>query len=197
MRELLVPTGNKGKLAEIKLLLEGTPFIVLGLADVGITQEAEESGTTFEGNAIIKGMTYGILSGKLTMSEDSGLEIDALGGWPGVYTKPFADTTSDQGHSAIFEKMKDISDVERGAQMHSVIALFDPSTMKVRLCEGIARGVITREARGANGFGQDPLFKYDGSDKTGGEMNTEEKNSISHRAKSLAKAKEILLTEFV
>ena len=197
MRELLIATGNTGKLDEIRLLLEGSPFAVLGLRDVGISGDVEEPGNTFEGNAIIKAMTYGALSGKLTMSEDSGLVIDALDGWPGVHTRPFADSTPDKGHSAIFEKLKDVPDADRGAQFRSLIALYNPANHMVRLCEGIARGVITRAARGSNGFGQDPIFQYAESGRTGGEMTTQEKNAVSHRAKSLLKAKEILLKEFV
>jgi len=198
MRELLIATGNDGKVREIREFLQGTPFTVVGLKDKSIEREVEEVGTTFEGNAIIKAMTYGKWSNTLTLAEDSGLEIDALGGRPGVYTKPYAEGTPDQGHQKIFDEMKNVPDDKRGAQMHSVIAIYDPSTDKVRLCEGIARGKITHKARGTNGFGQDPIVEYDeGRGKTGGEMTIAEKNAISHRGKSLVKAKEILLNEFL
>lgn len=197
MKELLIATNNKGKLAEMRVLFEGAPFTLLGLEDVGITLDVEEPATTFEGNAIIKAMTYGKLSGKLSLGEDSGLEIDALGGRPGVYTKRYAEGTPDNGHQKIFAEMKDVSDELRGGQMRSVMAMYDPATHKVRICEGIARGKITREAIGTSGFGQDPIFQYDENGKTGGVMSVEEKNVVSHRAKALAKAKKILLGEFI
>ncbi len=197
MRELLIATNNKGKLVEMRVLFEGAPFTLLGLEDVGISLDVEEPATTFEGNAIIKAMTYGKLSGKLSLGEDSGLEIDALGGRPGVYPKRYAEGTPDNGHSKIFDEMKKVPDELRGAQMRSVMAIYDPATEKVRICEGIARGTITREAIGTNGFGQDPIVRYEENGKTGGEMNMEEKNKVSHRAKALAKAREILLGEFI
>lgn len=196
MRELLVATNNNGKLVEMRKLLEGTPFNVLGLSDGGITHDVEESAATFEGNAIIKAMTYGAMSGKLTLSEDSGLEIDALGGLPGVQTKRYAEGTADNGHAKIFAELADVPDEKRGAQFRSVMAIYDPANEKIRTCEGIAHGMVTRVAVGTNGFGQDPIFRYDESGMTGGEMTTDEKNAVSHRAKALAKVKE-LLKEFV
>ena len=197
MRELLIATRNEGKLNELRILMENAPFKVVGLTDVGIGKEAEETALTFEGNAIIKAMTYGKWAGILTISDDSGLEIDALGGRPGVYTKQYEKENADHGFSKIFSELKDVPDEKRGAQFHCVIALYDPATDRVYTCEGIARGKITHEPRGANNFGQDPIFLYDESGKTGGEMTVEEKNVISHRAIALKKAREILLKEFV
>lgn len=197
MRELLIATGNKGKIAEIRRLLEGAPFSVIGLEDVGITREVDEVGRTFEGNSIIKAMSYGKWSNKLVLSEDSGLEIDALNGWPGVDTKPITAPTSDNGHSLIIGKMVNVADGQRGAQFRSVITIYDPADDRVRVCEGIARGSIAHEPIGTNGMAQDPIFIYNDSGKSGGVMTIEEKNAISHRAKAFAKAKEILLKEFV
>lgn len=197
MRELLIATNNEGKISEIRTLLQGAPFTLLSLSDVDISFDVDETATTFEGNSIIKAMTYGNMSGKLTLSEDSGLTIDALGGRPGVYTKRYAEGTLDNGHAKFFAEMKDVPDGKRNAQFISVITLYDPATYRTRLCEGIAHGMITRDARGTNGFGQDPIFLYDGTSKTGGEMTMAEKNAVSHRSKSLAKAKEVLLREFV
>lgn len=197
MHELLVATNNEGKVRELRSLLSGTKISLLSLSDVGITFDVEETAFTFEGNAIIKAMTYGTMSGKLTLSEDSGLTIDALGGRPGVLTKRYAEGTPDNGHAKIFAEMRDIPDGKRGAAFVSVIALYDPATNRVRTCEGTVRGQITREAVGTNGFGQDPIFLYDDTGKTGGEMSEVEKNAVSHRGKSLRKAHEILLKEFV
>lgn len=199
MRQLLIATHNRQKLAEMQSLLGDMPFTLLTVDDAGFDPDfrVDETAETFEGNALIKAFICGKKSGLLTLGEDSGLEIDALGGRPGVYTKRYAEGTSDNGHAKIFAELENISDSERGAQFHSVVAIYDPATDAVRVCEGIARGKITREARGTNGFGQDPIFEYEGTGKTGGEMSSEEKNAVSHRAKAFAKAREILLKEFV
>lgn len=199
MRELLIATHNRGKLVEIEKLLAGVPVKLLTVDDVGFEPDfrVDEVGETFEGNALIKAFICGKKSGKLSLGEDSGLEIDALGGKPGVFTKRYAEGTPDNGHAKIFAELANVPDEKRGAQFRSVIALYDPVTDKVRICESVARGKITREAHGTNGFGQDPIFLYDESGKTGGEMTTEEKNAVSHRAKSLAKARELLVAEFL
>ena len=197
MRELLVATTRQGKLDEIRAMLRDSDFKILSLSDVGIVTEAKEIGTTFEGNALIKAFTYGKQAGKLTLSEDSGIEIDYLAGKPGVFTADYAAGTSDVGCSKILNEMKDVPESERGAQFHSVIVVYDPETERVCISEGTARGRIAHEVRGSNGFHQDPIFEYEASGKTGGEMTLEEKNAVSHRAKALAKAKEILLKEFI
>lgn len=198
MRELLIATNNKGKLKEMQILLADAPFILRSLEDAGITKDVDEVGNTFEGNALIKAFSYGTWSGMLTLAEDSGLEVDALSGRPGVFTKRYAEGTPDNGHAKLFAELSNVPDEHRRAQFHSVIALYDPQTGNVRVCEGIARGTIAREARGTNGFGQDPIFIYeDGGGKTGGEMTPDEKNAVSHRAKALAEAKRILFAEFV
>jgi len=199
MCELLIATHNRGKLVEIEKLLAGVPVKLLTVDDVGFQPDfrVDEVGETFEGNALIKAFICGKKSGKLSLGEDSGLEIDALGGRPGVQTKRYAEGTSDNGYAKIFAELADVPDEKRGAQFRSVIALYDPATDKVRICEGIARGKITHEAHGTNGFGQDPIFRYEENGKVGGEMSTDEKNAVSHRAKSLAKVRDILLSEFV
>lgn len=197
MKELLIATANQGKLKEIRSLLAGFPFKIVGLEDVQITKDVDEPAHTFEGNAIIKAMMYAKWSGLLTMAEDSGLEIDALHGMPGVFTKRYAADTPDDGHSKIISEMEHVKEEDRGAQFRSVVAIYDPATEKIRTCEGVARGKITHEPKGTNGFGQDPIFCYDDVGKTGGEMTREEKNAVSHRGKVLTKAKEILLQEFI
>lgn len=199
MRELLIATHNRAKLAEMEFLLGGVPVKLLTVDDVGFDEgfEVEEVGETFEGNALIKAFVCGKKSGKLSLGEDSGLEIDALGGRPGVFTKRYTEGTPDNGHAKILAELSDVPDDKRTAQFRSTIAIYDPTTDLVRVCEGIVRGRIAHEARGTNGFGQDPIFIYDGTDKTGGEMDPEEKHAISHRALSIAKAKEMLLKEFV
>jgi non-canonical purine NTP pyrophosphatase (RdgB/HAM1 family) len=199
VRELLIATHNRKKLAEMQSLLGDVPFSLLTVDDVGFEPDfrVDEVGETFEGNALIKAFICGKKSGKLSLGEDSGLEIDALGGRPGVFTKRYAEGTPDNGHAKIFAELNDVPEEKRGAQFRSVVAIYDPATDKVRICEGVARGTITHAARGSAGFGQDPIFEYEGTGKTGGEMTTEEKNAVSHRGKSFAKVREILLKEFV
>jgi XTP/dITP diphosphohydrolase len=197
MRELLVASANDGKIREIREFLRDTPFAVIGLKEKRIEKEVDEVGNTFEGNALIKAMTYGKWANTLTLAEDSGLEIDALGGRPGVHTKPYTAGTSDNAFQKIFDEMKDVPEERRGAQFHSTIVVYDAANDKIRICEGIARGSITHEAIGTNNFGQDPIFRYADTGKTGGEMSLGEKNAVSHRGKALAKAKEVLLKEFI
>ena len=197
MRELLIATTRQGKLDEIRAMLMGQPFKILSLKDVDIYDDVSEVGSTCESNALIKAFTYGKRSGKLTMAEDSGLEVAALGGKPGVHTADYVAGTEDGGCQKFLTALKDVPDEKRGALTRSVIVIYDPADDSVYISEGVAQGRIVHEARGKNGFGQDPIFLYDECGKTGGEMSLEEKNAVSHRAKALAKAREILLKEFV
>lgn len=198
MKELLIATGSKGKFPEIVAKLEGAPFTFLSLRDIGVPPgyEVEEPAVTFEGNAIIKAMTWGQKTGKVVLAEDAGLEVDALNGRPGVLSARYAPGSDKDRYEKLLEEMKDVPDEQRGAQFRTVIALYDPVTEKVRTCEGVYRGKITREPRGENGFGYDPIFYSDELKKTGAEATLEEKNKVSHRGKALVQAREILEAEF-
>lgn len=199
MRELLIATGNKGKLEEIKHALRDMPFTLLGLRDIfpsGL--DLEEPGQTFEGNAVIKAMTIGKRSGKLTLADDSGLEVDALNGAPGVLTARFAPGTDEDRWRKLLGVMKDVSDNERGGQFRCVTVLYDPERGdKIRICEGIMRVRIAREPRGTLGFGYDPIIFVEETQKMHAEESIEERSKTSHRGKALAEACEILLSEFV
>ena len=200
MRELLIATGNKGKFPEITAILGDIPFTFKNLNDLGYPEgfEVEEPGSTFESNAIIKAMTWGKRSGKLTIAEDSGFVVDALDGRPGVYSARYIAGTDQDRFNKILEEMKDVPDGKRTARFVAVVAIYDPEHGdKVRLCEGSVAGTVTREPIGTNGFGYDPIFRYDETGKTGGEMTKEEKNTVSHRGRAMRKAREILLAEFV
>ncbi len=196
MRELLLGTGNKGKVTEILKALDGAPFTFLTLVDVD-AGEVEETGSTLEENAVLKARTYGERTGKLTLADDSGLEVDALDGEPGVQSAYYAPGSDADRYNKLLRELKDVSDAERTAQFTSVIALYDPVTQKLRTCEGTASGHILREPKGMEGFGYDPVFFYDVAGKSGGEMSREEKNAVSHRGKALAEARKILLAEFI
>jgi XTP/dITP diphosphohydrolase len=196
MRELLVATSNKGKLKEILSILDGVPFAVLSLSDVGL-DSIEEPAETLEGNALIKAFIYGKHSGMLTLADDTGLEVDALGGGPGVRTARYADGDDTARNEKLLRELADVSDSERGARFRTVAAIYDPATDKVRTFEGECVGSIAREYRGTNGFGFSPLFEVRENGKTLAEMEMEELHGVNHRSKAFLKAKEILLKEFV
>ncbi len=182
---------------EISAMFVGLPFKVLGLKDLGIPADVEEVGTTYEANALTKAFIYGKRSGKLTLSEDSGFEVDYLGGKPGVFTAEFGAGTPDGGCTKMLKELEGVPDGERGGAARSVIVVYDPTIDKVRMGEGVSRGTFAYEIRGTNGFGLDPIFHFDHSEKTGGEMTTEEKNKVSHRMRAFDKIKSVLLSEFV
>lgn len=199
MRELLIATRNKGKWPEIVAGLAGMPFQLVNPDEAGIPADfiAEEIASTFEGNALIKAFVFGKRAGKLTLAEDAGLEVDTLGGRPGVKSARYAKGSDEDRYQKLLSELSGIPYQERGAQFRAVVAIYDPERGdKIRTCEGIFKGHIVGEPRGGNGFGYDPIFFSDELGKTGGEMTANEKNRVSHRARALAKAREILLAEF-
>lgn len=199
MRELLIATGNSGKLREILGALGEMPFDVRSLADEteAIRAAVDETGATFEENAVLKARTYGERSGKLTIAEDSGLEVGALGGRPGVLSARYAAGNDEDRYRKLLTELADVPDGERGGRFVAVVAIYDPASKKLRTCEGAYEGAITRAPRGSGGFGYDPVFFSNELKKTGAEMTVAEKNSVSHRGRAFAKARQILLNEFV
>ena len=198
MRELLIATGNKGKLREILDALGEIPFKVRNLSDISseVGVEVEEAGATFEQNAILKARTYAERSRMLTLAEDSGLEVDALGGKPGVLTARYAPGSDEDRYRKLLGEMKSVPEGKRAARFVAVVAVFDPESGKLRTCEGEYRGRIMLEPKGSGGFGYDPVFYSDELKKRGAEMSVGEKNTVSHRGRAIAKARDILLTEF-
>ncbi|MCH7883185.1 RdgB/HAM1 family non-canonical purine NTP pyrophosphatase [Patescibacteria group bacterium] len=199
-KKILIATRSKGKFPEIVSKLKGLPFEFLNLNDVGnLPQdyEVDEPAMTFEGNAIIKAMTFGKKTGFIVLTDDSGLEVDALDGRPGVYSARYVSGTDEDRNRELLKELKDVPDHQRGAQFRCVIALYDPQDEKIRTCNGVCRGRIVREPKGENGFGYDPIFYSEELGKTTAEMGLEEKNSISHRGKALEKAYRILEDEFL
>lgn len=199
MRELLVATRSKGKWPEIVAGFAGMPFKLVSLDEAGIPADlaVEENASTLEGNALIKAFVYGKRSGKLTLAEDAGLEVDTLGGRPGVMSARYAQGSDEDRYRKLLSELSGIPYAERTAQFRAVVAIYDPERgEKVRTCEGVFKGHIVGEPRGGSGFGYDPVFFSDELGKTGGEMTLSEKNRVSHRGRALAKAREILLAEF-
>lgn len=199
-RKLLIAKRSKGKFPEIIEILKGLPFDFINLNDaseIPLGYEVEEPGMTIEGNAIIKAMTLGKKTGYLTLSEDTGLEVDALGGRPGVYTARYAPGGDKDRYEKLLGELKGVPEEKRTARFRAVAAIYDPKTDKIRTCEGIYEGRIMEEPKGTNGFGYDPVFFNPKLQKTSAEMNMEEKNSISHRGLVIKKAREILEREFI
>lgn len=191
---LLLATYNKGKIREFRSILSGIPYEILTLTDCGITKEVEESGETYEQNALLKATSMASLSCLLTMADDSGLEVDALGGEPGVRSARYAGENKTDADKIAFllAKLKDAPDKGRNAQFRCVIAIAVPNG-KAILFSGTCQGVITAEPRGTQGHGYDPIFYIPELGKAMAELTMAEKNRVSHRAKAAAKAKEYLI----
>lgn len=192
-KKLLVATNNKGKLKEYGVLLKGIPFEIVSLADVGIDTDVEETGNTFEQNATIKASSYCAMSGLLTLADDSGLEVDALGGEPGVMSARYAgpQASDDDRVNYLLSKMADVPWEKRTARFVCVIAIATPQR-DISLCSGICDGYITYEPKGANGFGYDPVFYFPELDRTMAELTPREKNEVSHRGRAAQEARKLL-----
>lgn len=190
---LLLATGNAGKVRELRELLRDAPVRLVGLRDAGITQDVEETGDTFEENASLKAAEYARLSGLWALAEDSGLEVDALGGGPGVHSRRYAglDATDAQRVQYLLSKLRNVPWERRGARFRSVIAIASPMGVQ-RVVVGECRGVIALEPRGSEGFGYDPVFFLPELGRTVAELSLEEKNRVSHRSRSAAESVEAL-----
>jgi XTP/dITP diphosphohydrolase len=188
--ELLVATNNSGKVRELSQLLSGFPLRLRLLRDFAGVAEAEESGSTFAENATLKALHYSAQSGLLTLSDDSGLVVDALGGAPGVYSARYAgrEATYAERMSKLLGELGATGDADRRARFVCVIAVADPSTGALHTFEGTCEGRIAHEPRGAGGFGYDPVFIPEGHGRTFGELPEQVKHSLSHRARALAQA---------
>ena len=188
--ELLVATNNKGKVRELSQLLSDFPLRLRLLDEFPDIDEAEETGETFAENATIKALHYSTRGGLLTLSDDSGLVVDALGGAPGVRSARYAgrEATYAERMSKLIGELDATGDAERRARFVCVIAVADPSSDTLYTFEGACEGRIARAPRGTGGFGYDPLFIPDGHDRTFGELPSEVKHTLSHRARALALA---------
>lgn len=193
MIKLLIATRNKGKLSEIRHLLPENKFILLTLDDTGIKNNVRETGRSFEENAVLKAREYGKLSKLLTLAEDSGLEVDALGGKPGVFSARYVKGTDTDRLNKVLEELKDVPVEKRTARFITVAALYNPKSGRIDTFRGISEGFITDAPLGVNGFGYDPIFNNSDLGKTNAQATAEEKNSVSHRARALAELKSFLI----
>jgi XTP/dITP diphosphohydrolase len=197
---LVVATTNRGKLDELRLLLDGLPVAVESAADVvRDAPEVVEDGETFEANARKKALAVAHVGMMMTLADDSGLEVDALQGRPGVRSARFAHprATDAENNAALLGALESLGDGESAAftaRFRCVLALVDPFTNggEPRTVEGVCEGSITRTPRGSGGFGYDPLFVVADTGETMAELDASEKNRISHRAKAFAALRPLL-----
>jgi len=190
IRNLLIATSNKGKVTEIASLLEGLNCRVIGLEDLSqVPPPVEETGKTFAENALIKADYYYAVTGLFTLADDSGLEVDALDGRPGVYSARYGGEGSSSADqiALLLEEMKDVPEEKRTARFVCVIALAGaPGERPIRQTfEGRCEGIIAGAARGDGGFGYDPIFIDTELGRTFAELTREEKSARSHRGKAL------------
>lgn len=190
---LLLATANEGKIREYRSLLSGIPYRLITPADLGITVEVTETGASFEENASLKATAFAGASGRLTLADDSGLEVDALGGEPGPRSHRYAgEHASDPERIAyLLARLESAPEKDRTACFRCVIAIAAPAG-PVMLFSGECHGVIIAEPRGEHGFGYDPVFYLPELGKTMAELTLEEKNLVSHRARAAEKVRQIL-----
>ena len=203
MTKIVMASNNSHKIKEIETFLRalcpndknGEPFEILSLSDIGYTADIVEDGETFEDNALIKARTVARL-GYIGIADDSGLCVDALNGEPGVYSARYAGGHDDADNNRkILEKMKDTPAEKRGAHFVSVIACVFPEGKEI-VARGECPGTMLFDYRGNGGFGYDPLFLYEPMGKTFAEMNAEEKNAISHRARAMEAFAKLFAKEY-
>ncbi len=196
--KLLIATNNPGKLREIQAILEDLPLELLTPAGLGLTLEVEESGTTYAENAALKARAFAEASRLVCLADDSGLEVDALGGEPGIRSARYApqpDASDADRRAYLLERLKGIPHPpdEPGwrAHFHCTVAIATPAG-QIAFAEGRCDGFIIPEERGSNGFGYDPLFFMPEWNATMAELSEKTKNQISHRARALRNALPIL-----
>ena len=193
MKELVLASGNKGKLAEFQRLLEGLDVQIHSMKEYPEIGEIVEDGSTFAENALIKARAVCKATGKPAMADDSGLAVDALDGAPGIYSARFAgEQRSDADNNAkVLQLLEGVEDSKRTARFFCVIAIVLPDGREYTV-EGTCEGTILHALQGEGGFGYDPLFYVESLDKTFAELTMEEKNRISHRGHANRKAVEII-----
>lgn len=190
---LVLGTGNPGKVRELRSLLDDLQINLIPAIELDDPPEVVEDADTLEGNARKKAQAFHLYTGSAALADDTGLEVEALDGGPGVHTARFAgpNATPADNKQRLLSVMENVEN--RRAQFRTVVALVGPDD-DVHTFEGICTGTITTEPRGDGGFGYDPLFRPDGSDQTFAEMSPAAKNKISHRRKALDAVRQFLAT---
>lgn len=193
MDKLIFATGNAGKMKEIREILGRPGLTILSQKEAGITSDAEENGTTFEANALIKARAVAAQTDALVLADDSGLEIDYLNGEPGVYSARYMgeDTSYEIKNQQILDLLAGVPEKKRTARFVCVIAAVLPDGREFTT-KGTIEGIIGYESRGEGGFGYDPIFFVPEFGCSTAELTMEQKNKISHRGKALRAMKEVL-----
>jgi XTP/dITP diphosphohydrolase len=189
---LLIGTGNPGKVKEIGLALKGLPLILRYLDQFSKLTAPMECGETYAANAVIKATDYARQTGLCVLADDSGLESDLLNGAPGLHSARFGPGSDTDRIQLLLSKLAGASDNNRRARFVSVVAIVHPTIGVISIAEGECRGRINHAPVGNNGFGYDPIFVPDGYDLTFAQLPSEVKARISHRAKSLELARAVL-----
>lgn len=188
MKEILIATNNPGKKRDFETLFGPFGIRVLTLRDIEGSIDVEETGETFEENAVLKAETVASIVGKPVLADDSGLEIDALGGAPGVYSARYAGvgSTDDENIDKALQALRNTAEGDRQARFRCVLAIAGPG-IRTETFSGSCNGEITFERHGDNGFGYDPIFYIAEKARTMAELSAEEKSAISHRGAALRK----------
>ncbi len=191
-KTLIFATGNQGKVNEFRQIL-GDGYEILSMKDLDLDIDIVEDGSTFEENAIIKAKAVAGATGKMVLADDSGFEVDALNGEPGIYSSRYMgeDTPYEIKNADLLKRCEGVPDEKRGARFVCVIACAYPDG-RVETVRGVIEGKLAHEPKGENGFGYDPIFYYPEKGMTTGEMEPEEKNAISHRGQAVRKMAELL-----
>lgn len=195
--KLIIASNNAHKVTEIKAILGDYYEEILSLRDAGIEIDVEEDADTFEGNALKKASEiFDAVDADAVLSDDSGLEVDALGGAPGVYSARYAGEGHDDAanNAKILENMKDVADEKRTCRFVSAVALVRRDKQPV-VVRGTVEGKLLRAPQGENGFGYDPLFFYEPFNKSFAELTAAEKNTVSHRKNALEALRAVLEQE--
>lgn len=184
--DIIMATGNMNKIREIREMLDGSDIHVMSMKEAGVNADIEETGTTFEENAAIKAETLCRLTGQIVIADDSGLEIDWLGGEPGIYSSRYMgeDTSYDIKNAELIRRLDGVPDEDRTARFVCAMAIAYPDR-PTKIFRGEFEGRIAYEPAGENGFGYDPILYLPERGCTSAELSPEDKNAISHRGKAL------------
>ncbi len=193
--ELLIATSNPGKIRELESLLSALPLRLRGLDEFPSVEEVAETGNTFAENAALKATGYAQQTRLWTLADDSGLEVEALDGAPGVFSARYGGPRASDADRVqlLLHELRHTSDAQRRARFTAVVVIADPSARVLNVAQGVCEGHLADALRGTNGFGYDPIFIPDGYQQTFGELSTEIKHSISHRARALEATRSFLL----
>ncbi len=194
MKQVVIATKNKGKAKDFEALFSPLGYEVVTMFDVAPDMEIEETGTTFEENAVLKAETLAKALNTIVIADDSGLAVDALNGEPGVYSARYAGNHDDEANIVkVLEKLAGVPEEKRTARFCCALALAGPG-METFTVFGTCEGVILEEKRGTNGFGYDPIFYVPHLQRAMAELSPEEKGAISHRGNAIRKLAEALPT---